>query len=60
MRCFKTLPYASFGELLVVTQKMGFTETVRLLENGCVLQHRHRLGVAYNSANSNHAYGSRS
>ena len=41
-----------------LVKRMGYTETVRLLENGCVLQHRHRLGVAYNAANDNNTYRS--
>merc|ERR1712194_392139 len=55
-----SLKNADGDTALDVVKKMGFTETVRLLENGCVLQHRHRLGVAHNSANSNHPSGSRS
>ena len=30
---------------LDLVKRMGYKETVRLLENGCMLQHRHRLNV---------------
>lgn len=30
---------------LDLVKRMGYKETARLLENGCVLQHRHRLNV---------------
>lgn len=30
---------------LDLVKRMGYKETVRLLENGCMLEHRHRLNV---------------
>ena len=41
-----TVAVAQDGDTaLDLVKRMGYKETVRLLENGCMLQHRHRLHV---------------